>query len=118
MDYESDIDFIESNGSPITTITGKDHTSRASSLFPERGATNTLTALRTSRDVTSTATINTNPLDEQHQQIVAQEGSAKHRSATMAQLVSQRQYVFQSRPTTLLRERLFTNSIYRRVLGR
>ena len=72
VDYESDIDFIGSNESPITTITGRDHTSRASSLFPERGATNTPTALRTSRDVTSTATINTNQLNEQHQQIVAQ----------------------------------------------
>ena len=96
VDYESDIDFIGSNESPITTITGEDHTSRASSPFLERGAADTLTALRTSPDMTLLTMVNTNPLDEQQQQIVASEESAKHRSATMSRLAGQRDYVFRA----------------------
>ena len=65
MDYESDIDFVWPNRSPLASITGEDDTSRAPSPFFECGAVNTLTALRTSPDVASPATVNTNLLDEQ-----------------------------------------------------
>ena len=129
------------NGSPFTPITGEDDTSRASSPFLERGAADTLTALRTSPDITLLTMVNTNPLDEQQQQIVASEESAKHRSATMSRLAGQRDYVFRApsfeerlsevtgrflsggslglRPPRLaisLRERLSANGVYSRGL--
>ena len=71
-------------GPHLATITGEDDNSRAPSSGLERSAANTLTALRTSPDVTSTARVITNPLDEQQQQQVAREERAKRRSETMA----------------------------------
>ena len=81
------------NGSSFTTITGEDDTSCESSPFLKRGDADTLTALRTSPEVTSPAMVNINPLDEQQQQIVAHEENAKRRSAIMALSSDQRQYV-------------------------
>ena len=65
FDYESDSQFVGPNEPPLTTITGEDDNSRAPSSFLERGAADTLTALRTSLDLTSTDEVITNPLDEQ-----------------------------------------------------
>ena len=64
VDYETDTDFMILNGSPFTTITGEDGNSRAPSAFLERSAADTPTVLRTSPDVTSSATVNTDLLDE------------------------------------------------------
>ena len=47
-DYKSDTDFVELNGSPLTSIKGEDDTSRAPNPFPERVAADKLTALRSS----------------------------------------------------------------------
>ena len=57
-------------------------------------AADTLTALGTSPDVTSTAEVITNPLDEQQQQQVALEERAKRRSETLVHLAEQKDYVF------------------------
>ena len=84
VDYKSDTEFMGPNGFPFTTITGEDDTSRSSSPFPERGAADTLAVLRTSPYVASTVTVNANTLDEQQQQqLVAHEESAKRRSAPL-----------------------------------
>ena len=80
VDYESDTLFVGPNGSPLTTITGEYDNSRAFIPILERGAVDTLTTLRTSPDITSTAEVITNPLDEPQQQHVASEKSAKRRS--------------------------------------
>ena len=70
-------------------------TTKVVHLVLERGAANTLTALRNSPDVTSKAEIITNPLDEQQQQQqVAREDRMKRRSETLAHLAQQRGYVF------------------------
>ena len=73
MDYESETECVGSNGYPFTTITGGDDTIRAPSLFREHGAADTLTALYTSPDLASTEKIDTNPLDDQQQRMVASE---------------------------------------------
>ena len=73
---------------------GEDDESRASSSVTEHGASDTLTALRNSPDVTSKAEIITNSLDEQQQQQVARERRANRRSETLAHLPEQRDYVF------------------------
>ena len=52
---------------PLTTITGEGDTSRAPSPFLEHGAADTLTALRFPPGITSTATVNINPLDKKQQ---------------------------------------------------
>ena len=96
MDYESKTDFMGPNGSSLITITGEDDTSRAPSPFPERGVADTITAFRFSSDVTSTAEINTNPLDEQQKQIVVQEESATRRLENMDQVASKKNYVFRA----------------------
>ena len=70
------------NGSPLTTITSEDDFSRAPSPFLDSNIVDTLTALRTSPDVMSTATVNTNTLDEKQRQLVAQDESVKCRSQT------------------------------------
>ena len=54
--------------------------------FLERGAADTLTALRTSPDLASTAEVNTNPIDEQQQQLFASEERARRLSKTMSRL--------------------------------
>ena len=82
MDYKSDTEFVCPNGSLLATITGEDYNSRAPSPFLERGAADTLTALRTSPDIASTAEVNTTPLDEQQQQLAPSEERAKRRSET------------------------------------
>ena len=46
VDYESDSQFLGPNGSPLATITGEDDSSLAPSSVLERGAADTLTALR------------------------------------------------------------------------
>ena len=79
MDYESDTKFVGPNGSPLATITSEDVNNRAPSVFIEHGAADTLTVLRTSPDLASAAEVNTNPLDEQQQQMVAREERAKRR---------------------------------------
>ena len=94
VDYESDSQFVGPNGSPITTIIGEDDESRAPSSVLQCGASETLTALRTSPDLTSTAKFVTKPLYEQQQQQVAREKRAKRRSETLAHLTEQREYVF------------------------
>ena len=53
VDYKSDRQFGGPNGSSLTTITGEDDNSRAPSSVIERGAADTLKALRTSPDITS-----------------------------------------------------------------
>ena len=83
-------------GPPLTTITGEDDNSRAPISVLERGAADTLTALRTSPDLTSTAEVITNPLDEQQQQQVAREERSKRRSKTLVHLAEQRDYVFRA----------------------
>ena len=72
------------NESLLTTLMGEDEVCSAPNPFPERGAADTLTALRFSPDVTLTTMANTIQLDQQQQQIVAQEESAKRRSETTA----------------------------------
>ena len=57
VDYESETDFMRPKKPSLITITTKDSNSRASSSYLERGAADTLVALRTSPDVTSTAVI-------------------------------------------------------------
>ena len=57
-----------------------------------RGASDILTTLCQTPNLTSTATV-TNPLDEQQQQILDQEEGAKHRSMTKARLQGKRQIV-------------------------
>ena len=89
-DYESASQFVGPNGSPLIIITGEDDNSRAPSSVLEHGAADTLTALRTSPDVTSTAEVITNPLDEQQQQQVALEERAKRRSETLVHLAEQK----------------------------
>ena len=64
VDYENDTQFVGLNGSPLTTITGEDDNRCAPSSVLERGAADTLTALRTSPHITSTAEVITNPIDE------------------------------------------------------
>ena len=54
----------------------------------------TLTVLRTSSGLKSTAEVITNPLDEQKQQQVAREERAKRRSETLVHFTEQRDYVF------------------------
>ena len=71
-------------GNPLATITGEDDNSRATSPCLERDAADTLTALRTSPGLASTAEVITIPLDEKQQQLIASEESAKRRSETMA----------------------------------
>ena len=93
VNYESDRQFVGPNGSPLTTITDEDDGSRALSSVFDRGAANTLTALRTSPDLTSTAEIITKSLYEQQQQQVAREERAKRRSENLAHLAEQRDYV-------------------------
>ena len=68
VDHESDSQFVGTSGSPLTTITDADDDSRAFSSFLEPGAADTLTALRTLPELTSTAEVITNPLDEQQKQ--------------------------------------------------
>ena len=60
VDYESDSQFVEHNGSSLTTITSEEDKSRATSSVTEHGTADTLTALRTSPDLTSTAEVITN----------------------------------------------------------
>ena len=86
VDYESDSQFVGPNGSPLATITGEDDNSRPSSVL-ERGAADTLTALRTSSEIPSTFEVITNPLDEQEQQQVARKECTKRRSKTLVHLV-------------------------------
>ena len=87
---------MEPNGSLLATITTEDDNSRATSSFLERGAVNTLIALRISFYVALNAKINMNPLEKQQQQIVAREERAKRKSETMTRLTSQRYYVFRA----------------------
>ena len=94
VDYESDSHFAGPNGSFLTTITGEEDDSRAPSSFLQRGAADTLTALRTSPDLTSTAEVTTNPLDVQQQQQVDREERAKRRSEILVHLAEQGDYVF------------------------
>ena len=94
VDHESDSQFVGTSGSPLTTITDVDDDSRAPSSFLEPGAADALTALRTSPELTSTAEVITNPLDEQQKQQVAREERAELKSETLIHLVDQRDYVF------------------------
>ena len=82
MVYESDTELVVLNGSHLAIITDEDNNSRAPSPFLERSAADTLTALRTSPDIASTAEVNTTPLDEQQQQLAPSEERAKRRSET------------------------------------
>ena len=91
VDYKNDSHFARSNRCPLSTITGKDDNSRAPCSFLERNAADTLTALRTSPDITFMAKVTTNPLDEQQQQQVSREERA---SETLDYLAEQRDYVF------------------------
>ena len=59
VNYESETDFMRPNGSPLTNITGEYDTTNAPSRFPKRNAAHTLTALRFSPDVTSSAMVDT-----------------------------------------------------------
>ena len=86
VDYESDNQFVGPSRSPFTTVTSEDDNSSAPIPFLERGAADTLTALRNSPDITSTAEVNTKPLDEQQQQMVDSEERAKRRSETLIHL--------------------------------
>ena len=53
------------DGSSLTILTGEGDTSLAPSPFIKRGVTDTLTALGTSPDATSSSTVNTNMLVKQ-----------------------------------------------------
>ena len=75
VNYESDTDFLGPDESPLATITGEDDSRRAPNPFPERGAADTLTALRASSDLES-STLITNPLDEQQRLTIAKEERA------------------------------------------
>ena len=86
VDYKSDTEFVCPNGSLLATITGEDYNSREPSPFLECGAADTLTALRTSPDLASTAEVNASPLDDQQRQLVASEERSKRRSYTMVRL--------------------------------
>ena len=81
VNYESDTDFVVSNGPTLVTVTSEDDKRRDPKPFPECSAAEMITALRQSPDLTSTATV-INPFNEQQQQIVDREDDTKHRSKT------------------------------------
>ena len=81
VDYESDTDFVVSNGPSLVTVNSEDDKRREPKPFPKCSAAEMLTALRQSPDLTSTATV-TNPLNEQQQHIVGREDDTKHQSKT------------------------------------
>ena len=82
------------NESPYATITGEDDKSRTPSLLLERGAADTLAALRTSPGLASMAEINNNLLDVQQQKLLVSKEREKNRSESITRLASQRDYVF------------------------
>ena len=57
MGYENDTNFSGSNGSPLATITGEEDSRHEPNTLPQRGATDMLTALRRTLDLSSTATV-------------------------------------------------------------